>query len=250
LFSQPTTAEYISKHFEAVWETVRPVPMVTIDFGGGNVLTRTFHGNVATYICRADGVVLDIVPGVYEPSAYRNRLDQARLLAQYVARTFDENQVRPQSDDDPQRVLARLRDYHTRQAGAMEKNQTAYTLVAHYDITKAGIERFSHVVLAGGPEGPVPGPVRRPIPHGGRDLDVPEAVDEALRSGLAEDTKLNETTRRPAVHTLLAANAGAKPAELTKRLYKDVLHADLDDPYLGLGKLLFGAYPFDDGAVR
>jgi hypothetical protein len=27
-------------------------------------------------------------------------------------------------------------------------------------------------------------------------------------------------------------------------MYKEVLHADLDDPYLGLGKLLFDNYVF------
>jgi hypothetical protein len=31
---------------------------------------------------------------------------------------------------------------------------------------------------------------------------------------------------------------------VTKKLYKEVLHADLDDPYLGLGPTLFAGYPF------
>ena len=38
--------------------------------------------------------------------------------------------------------------------------------------------------------------------------------------------------------------AQAQPAALTKWLYKEVLHADLDDPYLGLGPALFASYPF------
>jgi hypothetical protein len=35
-----------------------------------------------------------------------------------------------------------------------------------------------------------------------------------------------------------------QPAAVMKRLYKDVLHADLDDPYLGLGPTLFANYAF------
>jgi len=49
---------------------------------------------------------------------------------------------------------------------------------------------------------------------------------------------------RDPLHELLAGTGLVKPAALTKRLYKDVLHFDLDDPYLGLGDLLFGNYPF------
>ena len=36
---------------------------------------------------------------------------------------------------------------------------------------------------------------------------------------------------------------------MTRWLDREVLHADLDDPYLGLGKILFDTYPFakEDG---
>jgi hypothetical protein len=36
----------------------------------------------------------------------------------------------------------------------------------------------------------------------------------------------------------------SRPEKVTRPLYRDVLHADLDDPYLGLGQALFGTYPF------
>ena len=35
-----------------------------------------------------------------------------------------------------------------------------------------------------------------------------------------------------------------QPKDVTKQLYKEILHADLDDPYLGLGQTLFAGYPF------
>ena len=52
--------------------------------------------------------------------------------------------------------------------------------------------------------------------------------------------------RRKQVHELLASVGPAAPQALTRRLYKDILHADLDDPYLGLGSSLFASYPFKD----
>ncbi len=63
-------------------------------------------------------------------------------------------------------------------------------------------------------------------------------------TALAEDTRLNETTRRRQIHELLAKEGLVAPAKVLKPIYKDVLHADLDDPYLGLGKALFENYPF------
>ena len=61
---------------------------------------------------------------------------------------------------------------------------------------------------------------------------------------LAEDTQVNETARRLQIHEILAACGTVQPQDVTRRLYKEVLHADLEDPYLGLGPTLFASYPF------
>ena len=63
---------------------------------------------------------------------------------------------------------------------------------------------------------------------------------------LVEDTKLNETVRRAQVHQMLAASGLVSPDALRDRLYKEVLHSDLSDPYLGLGDVLFATYPFKE----
>lgn len=63
---------------------------------------------------------------------------------------------------------------------------------------------------------------------------------------LMADTRLNETSRRLKIHRMLAARGPVKPPQITKWLYREVLHADIDDPYMGLGPLLFSNYPFND----
>jgi len=72
-------------------------------------------------------------------------------------------------------------------------------------------------------------------------------VDLGSWKRLLEDTRQNETIRRRQVHEMLAATGLVKPNGVVKRLYKEVLHADIDDPYLGLGPMLFAGYPFKDG---
>jgi hypothetical protein len=65
---------------------------------------------------------------------------------------------------------------------------------------------------------------------------------------LAADTTYNETERRALIHRKLAELPTVHPDGVHRWLYKEVLHADLDDPYLGLSPVLFGKYPFSEPA--
>ena len=84
LFSDEAVARFLNDNFEPVWQSVRPVPIVTIDFGNGTKVTRTLHGNVATLICTADGEVLDALPGIYAPQAFVERLEELKTLHLYA----------------------------------------------------------------------------------------------------------------------------------------------------------------------
>ena len=109
LFSNPEVAQFIDTTFEPVWVSVRPAPLVTIDFGNGHKVIRTLQGNVATYVCDAEGTVHDVLPGIYTPVPYRQQLT---LLAKLV------NGLANVSADERKK---QLREYHVRQAGALKK---------------------------------------------------------------------------------------------------------------------------------
>jgi hypothetical protein len=233
LFSHDSVANFINGNFEPVWVSVRPVPVVRIDFGNGTVLTRTLHGNILTSVCTADGLVLDALPGIYAEDVYLDRLEQLRLLARYT-------QGRPVA-----LRAALVRDYHLDQARALARNVPPQRFVEKQRIaaiTKAKIERPVEVVLQSPAQTPpaaeqqARAPAANPPPDAGEDVSHWQA--------LAEDTRLNESTRRRQIHELLADVGVVRPDRVTRPIYKDVLHADLDDPYLGLGKTLFATYPF------
>ena len=124
-----------------------------------------------------------------------------------------------------------------RQAEALRKNETPERFVLKQrvaPITKRAIEQPVEVVLqAAGTPATV------------KEEKAPAATEDIGNwKELAEDTALNESTRRLQIHQMLAEAGVAAPAQVTRPIYKDVLHADLDDPYLGLGPALFGSYPF------
>jgi hypothetical protein len=111
LFSNEQVAAFITANFEPAWEMVRPVPLVHINFGNGVEVTRTLHGNIATSVCSAEGLVLDVLPGIYEPRTYLDCLQQFRLLENYARQA------------DRQASAAVVKAYHEKQAEALRKNQ-------------------------------------------------------------------------------------------------------------------------------
>lgn len=239
LFSSDDVAQFINSYFEPVWESVRPVPIIRIDFGNGNVVTRTLHGNIATYVCGADGVVLDVLPGIYAPQQYVDSLNQLRLLHAWTA-------WRGGKDRD-----AKLTEYHKRQEKALHDKKPAERFVHIMDMRKLQIE--SPIKLLASTDS-TKSEMKMP------ESDAPKVRDSANDAAreiarwpiLAEDTLINETIRREQIHAKLATIGKVVPKDIEKWLYREVLHADLEDPYLGLGKTLFADYPFaaEDARVR
>src|SRR5262249_12990048 len=154
-------------------------------------------------------------------------LVQLRLLARYLR----QQPVRLQAST--------LATYHQRQAEALKMNEAPEVFALRNKIapiTKAKIERPVEVILAAAPN-----KTGQTAPEEAAGL---AKDDVSTWKALAEDTRLNETTRRQQIHELLADAGLTTPDKLTRPIYKNVLHADLDDPYLGLGKALFETYPF------
>lgn len=77
LYSNKEVSEFLRTNFVLHWQSVRPVPRVTIDFGDGRKLERTITGNSAHYILASDGTPLDVLPGLYSPLAFRQHLWEA-----------------------------------------------------------------------------------------------------------------------------------------------------------------------------
>lgn len=63
------------------WQSVRPVPKVTVDFGDGRKMERTITGNSIHYVLNADGQVLEALPGLYGAGAFLKHLQRSETLA-------------------------------------------------------------------------------------------------------------------------------------------------------------------------
>ena len=194
LFSNQEIADFINENFEPAWESVRPVPRITIDFGNGTVVNRTLHGNVSTYICNANQIVQDVLPGVYSKAAYLQQLKE--ISERWQAK-------RAGGPVSLKRDLASSSKSKTKKSLKVERTAPSLELRASRALQK-------------------------------------------LSENLELDTLYNEKERRDKIEDYLTLHPQSTPSQMKSWLYREVLHADLDDPYLGLRNALFDNYPFVD----
>ncbi len=82
LYSNEEISTILRDRFILHWQSVRPVPLITIDFGDGRKLARTITGNSIHYVLDSDGKPIEAFPGVYGPGAFvRNLADAEKLFA-------------------------------------------------------------------------------------------------------------------------------------------------------------------------
>ncbi|MEK7867357.1 MAG: hypothetical protein AAB434_11810 [Planctomycetota bacterium] len=259
----------MNNHFVCAWESVRPVPRVEIDFGDGHHMTRTLNGNVITFLCAPDGKVFDVLPGLYSAEGYLAGLRRSaelydamtlpalspetfaervaayhRLAAEGVAQIAVEANGRVKADagemryaskamvEEPLKVLmaGMLDTPEVRFAAAELKNLDLGEFVA---VSKTGIERPVKLAIS-----------NKPIEFAAKtsiEQPVKLAISNEAQGLLAMDTRINERLRAEQIHAMLLTAPLPAPADLSTRIYEEVLHVAVSDPHLGLGRVLFGA---------
>ncbi len=93
LYPNGEVSQVLRDRFILHWESVRPVPKVTIDFGDGRQLERTLTGNSIHYILDSDGRIIDALPGLYGPKAFLRELGQAEIVAKASSKLKDEERA-------------------------------------------------------------------------------------------------------------------------------------------------------------
>lgn len=80
LYSNAEVSGVLRDRFVLHWQSVRPAPVITIDFGDGRKLERTITGNSIHYVLDSSGLPIDAFPGLYGPQAFLRGLREAEGL--------------------------------------------------------------------------------------------------------------------------------------------------------------------------
>jgi hypothetical protein len=233
LYSNREIADLLRRRFVLHWESVRPVPKVTIDFGDGRVLERTLTGNSIHYVLDSTGRPLDGLPGLHGPAAFKRWLLASEELArEWTAAPADERE-------------RFLREHHLARRGAIE-------LSFFNDLRKLDIvlelRKLDNVLERAAENAPVTPRATKPTSAEATALAVPKRrieipvlrniglaeglprrmgdMDDAVWSSLAalhaNDARLDETSR----HVIRGENQMALLAggiAVTKALVEDPL---------------------------
>jgi hypothetical protein len=89
LYPDPRVARRLRERFVLHWESVRPAPRLTIDFGDGRTLEGTITGNSIHYILDARGRLVDALPGLYGPGMFLGVLTRAEAAARELSAVGD-----------------------------------------------------------------------------------------------------------------------------------------------------------------
>jgi hypothetical protein len=119
LYANAEVSRVLREHFILHWQSVRPVPKITIDFGDGRRLEGTLTGNSIHYVLQADGRPIDALPGLYGPKAFLRGLMRAEAAAKKLAAV-------PMAERDDL-----LREYHQERLAAIQAEWND-------DLTKVG----------------------------------------------------------------------------------------------------------------
>ncbi|MDX1946544.1 MAG: hypothetical protein SFU86_14175 [Pirellulaceae bacterium] len=85
LYANDEISRVLRRDYVLHWESVRPVPKVTIDFGDGRKLERTLTGNSVHYILTSDGDVVDALPGLYGPQSFLAKISEVASVAKVMS---------------------------------------------------------------------------------------------------------------------------------------------------------------------
>lgn len=87
LYPNAAVSQLLRDRFILHWQSERPVPKVTIDFGDGRKLEQTLTGNSIHYILDSEGRPIDAVPGLYSPQVFITNLKSAESVFQSLRGT-------------------------------------------------------------------------------------------------------------------------------------------------------------------
>ncbi|NEU77841.1 hypothetical protein [Nostoc sp. UIC 10630] len=127
LYPNGEISKLLQDHFILHWQSVRPVPKVTIDFGDGRKLERTITGNSIHYILDASGRPIDAIPGLYSPREFLRQLQQAEVAVKDYSKLA-------KSDRE-----AFLRKYHSDRLNSIQAQWVA-------DLSRLGIQSLPKLV--------------------------------------------------------------------------------------------------------
>ncbi len=194
LYVDPEVSKLLNERYVLHWESLRPVPIITIDFGDGKTIKRTITGNSLHYVFLPGGELLDVMPGLCDAKTFATELLNAADYAQAGKTEVVDRAAYWKT------TILRLATVQPAPRGK-ERQADAASRVAF-------VKRAEEEIVLRSTMNPT--------------------------SNVARDTYINQRQFRPNILRRLLAGQDADVKKLTESIYRDLFLAPLDDPSMGL----------------
>ena len=195
LYPDPAINAIMRRDFVLHWQSVRPVPKVTIDFGDGRRVERTLTGNSVHVVLDPRGEPVDAVPGLLSREAFAEQLAQSHAFARADRRQLralhGRIARRPVRAATPSRAFAAselARAKHVVEAPLLRAvavaveltNDTAQNLALHRQIHEAFAEGAEWAGVDGFVEWIYADLFEMPLDDAALGLDVPDPFGDPI----------------------------------------------------------------------
>jgi hypothetical protein len=227
--SNPDVIKFLTNEVVPYWESVGPVPKVTIELADGRVIKRTLGGNIVTYLLSPAGEVYDAFPGVYTPENYLSEIHKTLEVIksnQDILAWHRQELADAAKTEETRMTMSKAvveSPLLNALGGVRSAKQTKDSTTAFHDYATR-LQDISKIA-ATIPE------LRSAILSDVQSKDP----NEIGRAAVELDSRNNLKLIRPAVHLLFTSYKNLPSIQQCRdQIYEDILHVPIHDPYLGL----------------
>lgn len=250
LYPSPAVRETLSKQFVLHWESVRPVPIITIDLPEGRQIKQTITGNSLHLVLDWRGRPIDVLPGLYGAGEFNRQLEACHKVAAEFSELSSSDFAKRAPEFHRQRIVEAKRTLATWEA----PSESFLSLVNSVDGTPTETQ-WAQLAALYQTESTPAGNARVAVTDKGRVARNPNAraagalamtkivVElpmfagmKKLTESIAMDTVKNEFALHRAIHEHMAQHPALVREELVTYVYASVFLSPLNDPWYGLSQ--------------
>ncbi|MBC7817851.1 MAG: hypothetical protein IAG10_13245 [Planctomycetaceae bacterium] len=242
LYPHTAVRTLLAERFVLHWQSVRAVPIITIDFGDGRSIKRTITGNSLHLVLDARGRTVDVLPGLYGAGFFARVLQESESLAKRAADLNNEqfgrelvkfhqqqlnNQEARWSEDWQQLKADRVPKF-----GA-ELDDVAWAQLAQRYVADVALDGMAAAAVQAKQPAEVAGLIAKT-----KYVSETPAMKLArnLIPVIGQDTVKNEYNLHRQIHQWLAKAKAPGRDILVARIYNELFLSPLNDPWYGLSK--------------
>lgn len=241
LYPDPAVSKMLRDRFVLHWQSVRPVPFITVDMGDGRRIERTITGNSVHYVLKPSGEVVDVLPGLMSPEAFDGMLTNALTLDLTAdpdgeAAAIDIGFKKVNAVNAARRAVSKsmgesvlVNEVASIDARRAERDDLVRSLRDVYRIEPVTISPASQRLMW---QKRFAAKTDRNDPEQNAAM---QRMTEQFRRTVAQDTVLNrDSLRRTALQWLRESGLRFDVNQFNERVYAELFLTPLDDPWMGL----------------